>query len=470
MHSTKFINISILTTASTLMLVAATGCAPPPPKKGLYINCDGVMAGNTYETFTGLELHSVHVCLGPEDYYGSGGADEVGSDDVSLANWVNDDDDLEFLQTECAAACADLDTKYGGMLCNVGDWAIQNYEYIDVPSDWELVSDPSHLSCDPLPLPMKDGWETPILNTGSSPTWPSNSSAISVDCTNFEDCRGEFDAPLNEVMFYDDNSIPWGEDMGYGDHLATSTSSSTLAITFVNPGGAPSSDSNDAGGRVEYSASDCGDTACPFYLANLTLSNTADTWSLYSEDLLENVYITNITAQLRRPTLGIWKTATGEFYIDDERLQIYITGTVQIGRFGLPSVSTYLVTNVDGIYGEIGAGGEIEILDFAADDGGNFELEADLIYDSLDGSPPTANHGMGVTVVAPSGAGLPIAILADLSSDPDNDIDIKYWFVDGVKRVAPYVIPTGPHTIGLAVLDERGALDLHESTVLVLAP
>jgi hypothetical protein len=173
------------------------------------------------------------------------------------------------------------------------------------------------------------------------------------------------------------------------------------------------------------------------------------------------VYITDVVAQIRRPTLGVWKTATDEFYLGNERIDLYITGPMQIGS-GSPVAGAYFVTNVDGIFGEIATGGTISIINFVADDGGNFEIEADFDYDAVVGGPPTADHGLGSTTTAPSGAGLPISSIVDVSSDPDNDISSKYWFVDGIERPTAYVIPTGSHTIELSVVDSRGAFDLHK--------
>ena len=189
---------------------------------------------------------------------------------------------------------------------------------------------------------------------------------------------------------------------------------------------------------------------------------------MYSDDLADDIYITDVSIQLRRPTLGVWNTETDEFYLGDERIDLYVTGTLQIGA-GSPMPETYLVTNTDAIFGRIGAGGEIEILGVSAQDS-EFEIAADLDYDTPAGSPPKAEYGLDSTVTAPSAAGLPIPSIEDGSWDPDNDIARKTWFVDGVERSAAYVIPAGTHTIGLWVHDSRDALDYRESVVSVLSP
>jgi hypothetical protein len=136
------------------------------------------------------------------------------------------------------------------------------------------------------------------------------------------------------------------------------------------------------GGRVEYSAPDCDESTRPFYLANLALANTTETWALYSEDLKEEVYITGIAMQLRRPTLGVWNASTNEFYVGTERVEAYVSGTVQIGNSS-PMEMGFLVANVEAIFGEIGPEHSITILDFIADDGGYLALEVDLDFDKV---------------------------------------------------------------------------------------
>jgi hypothetical protein len=246
------------------------------------------------------------------------------------------------------------------------------------------IKDPGHLHCKLpeaklAPLPR----ETKVIPVASAPVWPSDDLPIEIGCEDFETCANEFAAPIGMFLYYDDTAALWGADMGYADHLATtSPGSSMLELTIVNQGATLISDSHEIGGRIEYSAPDCDESTCPFYLANLTLANTTETWELYSEDLNENVYITGLAMQLRRPTLGVWNTSSNEFYVGTERLEAYVSGTVQIGN-GSPVEMGFLVANVDAIFGEIGAEGTIEILDFVADDGGNLALEVDLDYDKV---------------------------------------------------------------------------------------
>jgi hypothetical protein len=86
--------------------------------------------------------------------------------------------------------------------------------------------------------------------------------------------------------------------------------------------------------------------------------------------------------QLRRPTLGVWHTSSNEFYVGSERVEAYVSGTVQVGS-GSPVEMGFLVANVEAIFGAIGPEHTVEIRDFVADDGGNLALEVDIDFDII---------------------------------------------------------------------------------------
>ena len=115
-----------------------------------------------------------------------------------------------------------------------------------------------------------------------------------------------------------------------------------------------------------------------------------DTWVLYSESVGDNVYITNVSIQLRRPTLGVWNISSNEFYFGARRIEAYVSGSIQLGT-DAPADMEYLLTNVDEVFGGIGMDGTIEILDFVAD-GGDIMIQADLDYDIIaEMLPPNAD-------------------------------------------------------------------------------
>jgi hypothetical protein len=487
MSSLPFAPVSQCRRILLALVIGAIGCGGtgsdclgPKEPDSLYIHCWG--HDHLYWINNqGRKVKQINVCV-PESYLnetgGTGG-------DIDLDEWVNDTEDLEFLRTLCVEQCKTSTWDKHNSKCepynDTSDevtWEIRNYLDQVTPDPLMYITEPWRLTCASSSALLANApWETSVVPAGA-PVWPGTQDTVSVACGDFGGCADLFTAPIGEVLYYDDYAALWDADMGYADYLArTSTASSQLEITILNPGGTPSSDTYYVDGRIEYSAPDCGQTECPFYLANLTLTNTEDTWGLYSENLSTgdgasegaDIYIADISIQLRRPTLGVWKPSTGQVYLGKERSDIFVYVTHQVGH-ELPVEGGYLITNENGIFGEIDEGGGIEIQNLAAGDGTYVQFEADIVYDTLVGEPPTADSGLDSTIIAPSGAGVPISSLTDASSDPDGDIDAKIWFVDGIARTGSYVIPFGTHEISLRVIDKRGATDYDERIVEVLSP
>jgi hypothetical protein len=460
------------------LVIGAIGCRVPEPDS-LYILCQG--HDHLYwNNSRGQQTDQINVCV-PEAYLNETGA-EGSEGEVDLEEWVNDTEDLDFLRTLCEEQCKTSTWDEANSKCahyndtaNEFVWEIENYRGQPTPDPLMYIDEPWRRTCtSPSALLANAPWETSVVPAGA-PVWPGTHDTVSVACGDFGDCADLFTASIGDVLYYDDSATLWGADMGYADYLATtSTANSQLSITISNPGGTPSSDTYYVDGRIEYSAPDCGQTECPFYLANLTLTNTEDTWELYSENLSTSegegadIYISDISVQLRRPTLGVWNTSTGQVYLGKERSDIFVYVNHQVGHEP-PVEGGYLITNADGIFGEFDGRG-IEIQNLVAGNGTDVEFKADIVYDTLVGEPPTADSGLGSTITAPSGAGLPISSLTDASSDPDGDIDAKIWFVDGIARIDSYIIPVGTHEISLRVIDERGATDYDERIVEVLSP
>jgi hypothetical protein len=449
-------------------------CDPIPGQPdGLYIRCDG--EGDLYYINNwGQQIDKVTLCLGEPFFEESGTGEEIG-----LADWDNDTEDIEYLRTLCAAKCREVTKDPDNSECSpyAGNiWQVKNHAGVATPDVLMEISDPWLLTCKTSSASLAPApWETSVIPPGPPLVWPGTDEYVSLDCEDFATCAAQFDAPIGEGLYYDDTAEFWGAGMGFADYLATtSMGSAQLEVTILNPEGTPSSDAYDVDGRIEYSAPDCGKTECPFYLANLTLSNTTDTWALYAENIDgvgggADIYMSGLSVQLRRPTLGVWKPSTNQVYMGAERMDIYVLVTHQIGDEP-PVEGGYLVTNANAIFGELDGEGGIQILDLVVDGGSNMKFEADLIYDTLAGEPPTADHGMGATVMAPTVLGLPVSNLTDASADPDDDIDSKIWFVDGVARTSSYVIPPGSHEFALRVIDKRGATDVDASVVEVLSP
>ncbi|WP_106395476.1 hypothetical protein [Enhygromyxa salina] len=320
------------------------------------------------------------LCLGSKHWGGEG---ETGGIDIN--NWTNDDEDIDAIRSMCQEQCVNESNGAGNCLQSPDKkWQIKNHEKMAVPDPLMLIDNPAEITCKvPKDKRARNPAKTKVIPPTSTPKWPSTDQPLALSCGDFETCANEFPTPIGPSLYYNDAETPWGPGMGGADHQFTTSLAghSSLAITLANPRSTPSFDAGALDyGEVEYSAPNCGELECPFYLANLTISNHSNVWQLYSHDLLDDVYISDVTVALRRPTLGVWNTATGELYLGEERLDLIVTGTLQIGE-GSPLNETYFVTNSAAIFGQIGLDGAVEIFDVQVDDR-EFSLEATLDYDA----------------------------------------------------------------------------------------
>jgi hypothetical protein len=461
-----------------LVLLIPTGCPTPPPD-GIRVECDGSAVGfvwwsrpisycEAYDPRCYIPHYKFPLCIDPSALDG-----ETGDD----GDWVNDTEDLDHIRGQCAAECNAHHSRDAWMAkkkkkCDdgVNVWTIRNEDGLATPDPGHAIKDPMHLSClttensnlRPKPNPK----DLTVIAPGTSPRWPSSSEHIELICNNFQDCSEEFHAPILGNLFYEDLNGEWGDNMGRADYVAVTSTDTATAVTLsiANPNAEPSTETNEAEGRIEYSAAECGETECPFYVSNMTVANPVDSWDLWSEFQGEVVHVTDIRASLRRPVLGIWNTQTREVYIGEGMMEVHIEATGAVGDEDLETSEFYVVNSED-LFGELRDAGGVSFPSLAVNDGTILGMEANLDYDVLTEGPPTAAIGLPATVVAPTEAGLPLATIESHSSDPDGDIRFEAWVVDGEPRADDYVIPIGVHTILLHVEDERGAFDIDEQVV-----
>lgn len=385
--------------------------------------------------------------------------------------WPNHGPSIDYIEAKCIAKCDVAENLSTGEqpVCN-NPWTLYGKDptsHTNVLAS--QLADPGERTC--VPWYSKNHVEkspstTTVIPQGANPQWPIDGLGVSLSCSDFSACSTLFDEPVFLHLNHSVASLP-GPNEAEADYLATSSvsSSSTLTLKSTHLKGV-SQDSNWVDGRIEYTTANCGEATCPFYLGNLTFGNNADTWNIYSDELLDDVQITNIDVQLRRPVLGVWRTGTNEVYLGDQMLDIRVQYDIAIG-FGNPITVTKYATNSGDVFGEIGVNGSI-VLDGLAMSEGDLKAEATLDYDSIDGSPPIASFSLASRVALSSGQnGLLVSSIPNTSSDPDGDLDYLLWIIDG-QQVAPgYEIPTGNHTVRLEVRDSRFALDAHEQSVSI---
>lgn len=459
---------------------------------GIYVECDSNNL-NSYakwlpgsciidgELVTGCWVQTaaenIAWCYEPDEWLatdtGVGGETGEAPDGEGIyrSDWPTHTPSTDYIGEKCTAQCIGKHAINSGesYTCDKANWVIKGAEpptYIKVLAT--QLTDPAERTCNPWYSKNEVGKSptiTTVIPAGQTPQWPTDRTFVSLSCSNFLSCSAEFD---EEVMRHLNHMIgtPPGANEVEADYLATSSvaSLSSLSLTIHNAPG-PSTDSNWVGGRFEYSAPDCGLAACPIYLGNLTLTNSSDIWSIYSDALLDNVDVENIEIQLRRPVLGVWRTGSDEVYFGDQMLDLRVTFDISIGLGTSTSVTKY-VTNSGPIFGDIG-GGAVQLDNIAVTDG-NLEASADVDYNSLDGSPPVASMSLpGHIILSGTQTGVLVSSISTSSSDPDSDLSYTTWMVDGQQVAPSYEIPTGTHTVRLEVRDSRFAYDYQEASVLI---
>jgi hypothetical protein len=468
-----------------VLLFIPVGCVPPPPPDGIRIQCDGSAVGFRFYEWVPvcpqgnpdcyIEHSKFPLCIDPNALGGETGFDE---------DWVNDTESLDYIRGRCVAECDDHNApsaekaeKYKKCFDDQGNdvWTIRNEDGHATPDPAHVIEDPGHLSClitensnlRPKPSPS----DLTVIAPGTAPRWPSTLEYIELICDNFQDCSAEFHAPILGYLLYEDVNGDWGDNMGRADYVAMTSvdTATTVTLSIDNPNSGISSETNEVEGRIEYSAPDCGETECPFYVANMTLANPVDAWDLWSDFQAEPIQVTDIRARLRRSVLGIWNTETNEVYIGEGMIEVHVEAIVAVGTGDLETASYFVMNGAD-LFGELREGGGVSFSSLTVTEGDMLAMEATLDYDVLAESPPIASIGLPATVAAPTESGLPISSIMDGSSDPDDDIEAKFWVVDGQPRADDYVIPTGPHTLVLEVHDERGMFDIDEQAVTISYP
>lgn len=468
--------------SALLLLLVLAGCTPKVPDDGIRLYCDGTAVDlhwwnrpincPPYEARCYEKIDKFQLCIDPDVQIAETGFDEE--------DWVNDTESLDYIRGQCTVECVNQNSTYSALAslrpkCWGGVWTILNHEKLPTPDPGYAIKDPEHLSCRSAEnsnlRPKPNASSLSVIAPGTTPRWPRTSEYIEVICDNLRDCSKEFAAPILGYLFYEDVNGDWGNDMGRADYVAIAGVDAAMRLTLSidNPSSDTSSETNTARGRIEYSAPNCGEMECPFYVANMTLDNESDIWTLWSEFEIAYVHVANIHARLRRPVLGVWNTSTNEIYIGEGMMELYVEASVAVGAGEPEFTESFVVNNAD-LFGEIGENGSVSFMSLAASDGGVLALEADLDYDVLTDRPPAADIGLPSVVAAPTNAGLPINSIVDASSDPDGDITTRLWIVDGHQQGYDHVIPLGAHELILEVEDERGAFDTDLQIVEVAYP
>ena len=278
-------------------------------------------------------------------------------------------------------------------------------------------------------------------------------------------CAAAFAAPVGAHLRTPAAPIPTGR--GQADHTGVSTTSLELQLAGAHV-------SHPLHGLAEYSAGQCEDDRCLFYLANLKLE---DRGARSRAQLAAPVSPVSLMAslhglhiELMQPALADYTPSTGALHFPAGSLDLRIRLAVAAGDLIEPGERELRMRNPIALRGRFVAG--------------TFELEAELPLAALGQArlaldfrprahppiagfdPPARLHGGTDGLLLPHDPAIPSPL--HTAHDPDGDLRAMHWVVDGVPGVGH--VPPGEHDVQLWVVDERGALGRSPMrTVTVLA-
>lgn len=286
-------------------------------------------------------------------------------------------------------------------------------------------------------------------------------------CSLAEDCGDAFDADVDEwaLAFVAGGSLGLiAANTRMADYHSTSTTIS-LSMNMASGSGPGYDDAHDLSGHVEYSAADCGDDICPFYLAAFEASNTTDDWDIrltVPGVIDEPKTINNVHVEALQSTFAVWRPATGQVAFLEDTLVLQANFEVDSSCSTCTGIGDgeweyYPISNpsvVFGTYDSVDHSLQLT-LEFGLP-GGIGELASDF---AVAESPPTAAINLFGSAGCNHVDGFELGLEAISSTDPDNDIDGHMWIIDGVPSPIGTVVAVGNHTIDLLTVDDRGAHD-----------
>jgi hypothetical protein len=398
--------LGLLLMSAGLAVATIASCKTTPPE-GISVICES-NGDNEYVLVRGpyfrVKNPPIFKCYGKDEWLDDGTGGETGDAEetdgmvasgIDRETWPTHSPSLAHIKAYCTDQCKAMGDGSGETpTCEDDNWLIYGYDGVNqisgkVPAT--ALVDPSALNCDPPASRGKkkrDPAESKVVLDDAA-VWPSDREPIALACDTVRVCAALFDGNVMAHLGHSSPTLP-GDDEAAADYSVTiGAGSSALTLRIANSDN-PSEASNWVDGRIEYTAPDCGQPTCPFYLGNITVTNTSDTWDLHSEALNADVEIANLHVRLRGPTLGVWRPSTGEVYLDAQMLDLRVD--FDLAMLGEPAstVSRY-VTNDDGIFGIRHRNAGIEFVDLSINDG-DMEANATLNYGSVDRSPSGAGN------------------------------------------------------------------------------
>lgn len=356
----------------------------------------------------------------------------------------------------CSARCVFDDYPIGGPSpqCQDANWSGHQTLASWSPSNSYNCEVPEELNVDD-----PDGSEIPWELVGGS------SSPMPLDCDLNGDCVEYFYSNIASFILTPGSGNFIDPETRTAHYLAVEGTGSQLAIDM--PGSGSGVDDTEAlFGQAEYTASDCGEDVCPFFLANLSAFNTTDTWSievLTVEGTKKKGFI-DLQIDLLQSTLGVQNMSLETVAFAPGSLRMLVQFTVRGTGIGAGD-HAYVVENADYLFADYDDGSLSLEHEFDIQlTGGTATLTVDLVPDE---HPPVADHDLGSSEPCDWITG----ILIDgrsTSTDPDNDIVFEMWWIDGATCINNCWVGFGTHDVSIEAHDARGAVHRtaeHEVTV-----
>ena len=350
-----------------------------------------------------------------------------------------------FVKDLCSTQCG---THQAGLGVNCQD---ANWTDVRTASNWDPSEGNNCNTIANLNLDDPDGSEIAWELVGGT------ASPLVLSCDLDGDCTSEFYPNVAPWTLAPDAADFITPETRHAHYLGVEASGSELELDMK--GGYD--DTNPLFGIAEYTAVDCGDAVCPFFLANLSAYNTTDTWDIGVPTLIATLEkgVSNIQVDLLQSTLGVQNMALGYVAFAPGSLRFRAQFTVSSD----PGYSSYgngthafLVENEEYVFAQYDDGELTISHTFGLPSGTNATLTVTVTPDE---EPPVAEHDLSTSEVCDDLAGLVLDASRSLSSDPDNDIEMEVWWVNGSPAAHGTVLPYGAsHLVSLEVRDERGAV------------
>jgi hypothetical protein len=365
------------------------------------------------------------------------------------------------IRTACSKKCKEQsagepDLLYPALekVCEDGNWTAQQTgpDYTPTTHGYQCI----------VPKPLNE--DDP---DGSLIPWDlvgGPSSPVPVACDLDDDCADWFYPSIGRFIRTPGSAHMIDPETRFAHYLGIDGSGSQLTL---DPGqGTP--DTQPLYGIAEYTAIDCLDPTgapadvCPFYLANLMAYNTTSSWNLrlvMTSGPPRNKEISDVQIDLLQSTLGVHHKSLDKVAFAPGalrmRVEFEVAGNQSLGN----GTHVYLVENEDDVFADYDDG-ELTISHAFAFQNGTATLSVTVVPDE---HPPLAAHDLGgveaCDVYQPSPwGGLLLDQTRSLSTDPDDDIVLEIWWVDGEPCGHGCVVPVGSHVVSLEAHDSRGAV------------